>query len=170
MPPGYLKKIMAWPPAGDLARDARARGGLAVFTNGCFDLLHAGHVRYLAEARTRGDILIVGLNSDRSVREIKGPGRPVTPQDQRAEVLAALECVDAVVVFDQADPLALIESIEPDVLIKGGDWSLDRVVGRKEVEARGGRVLTIPLTPGVSTSAIIERILEREKNSRGPRE
>ncbi len=136
----------------------RRQGLTVVFTNGVFDLLHPGHVRYLSEARRLGDALIVGLNSDRSVRAIKGPSRPVTPEAERAEVLAALGCVDAVVVFDEDTPHAIIARLQPDVLVKGADWADDRIVGRDIVEARGGRVVRIPLAPGYSTTAILSRI------------
>jgi D-beta-D-heptose 7-phosphate kinase/D-beta-D-heptose 1-phosphate adenosyltransferase len=146
-----LYRVEAW---------RRDMGGVKlVFTNGCFDLLHVGHVRYLAEARALGDFLAIGLNSDRSVREIKGPKRPIVPQDQRAEVLAALEAVDAVVIFDEPTPFELIALLGPDVLVKGGDWPVDKIVGREIVEARGGRVLSIPLTPDASTTGLVERIL-----------
>lgn len=136
----------------------RARGERLVFTNGCFDLLHIGHTRYLQEARTLGDCLIVGVNSDASVRAIKPDGRPIVSENQRAEVLAALACVDHVVIFDEPDPRTLIAAVQPDVLVKGGDWPLDQIVGRDTVEARGGRVMTIPLTPDVSTTLLIRRI------------
>lgn len=136
----------------------RARGERLVFTNGCFDLLHIGHTRYLQEARTLGDCLIVGVNSDASVRAIKPDGRPIVPETQRAEVLAALTCVDHVVIFDEPDPQTLIAAVQPDVLVKGGDWPLDQIVGRDTVEARGGRVMTIPLIPDVSTTSLIRRI------------
>lgn len=138
-----------------------SRSGLdtVVFTNGCFDILHPGHVDYLARARALGSRLVVGLNSDASVTRLKGPGRPVNDQTSRALVLAALECVDHVVVFDEDTPLELIRKVRPDVLVKGGDWSVDKIVGRDLVEARGGRVLSLPLLPGHSTTAIIERIL-----------
>jgi D-glycero-beta-D-manno-heptose 1-phosphate adenylyltransferase len=129
-----------------------------VFTNGVFDLLHVGHLRYLQQARALGDALIVGINSDRSVRAIKGPSRPVTPEHERAEILAALECVDAVVVFDEETPHDLIAALLPDVLVKGADWAADAIVGRDIVEARGGRVVRVPIEPGHSTSAILERI------------
>jgi D-beta-D-heptose 7-phosphate kinase/D-beta-D-heptose 1-phosphate adenosyltransferase len=129
-----------------------------VFTNGVFDLLHVGHLRYLQQARALGDALIVGINSDRSVRANKGPSRPVTPQDERAEILAALACVDAVVVFDEETPLALIASLQPDVLVKGADWATDAIVGRDVVEARGGRVVRVPIEAGHSTSALLARI------------
>ena len=152
------RKIMTWDQAKAAVEACRKEGRRVVFTNGCFDFLHVGHVRYLTEARALGDVLILGLNSDRSTREIKGPDRPITPEDQRAEVLAALSVVDVVVVFDQPDPLALITSLQPDVLVKGGDWPVERIVGREVVESRGGRVLSLPLTPGISTTAILSRI------------
>ncbi|KAF5057697.1 Bifunctional protein HldE [anaerobic digester metagenome] len=134
------------------------RGGL-VFTNGCFDILHPGHVDYLQRARDLGERLVVGLNSDASVRRLKGPTRPVNDEASRALVLAALACVDHVVVFEEDTPYELIRAVAPDVLVKGGDWSVDRIVGRDLVEARGGRVLSIPLLAGHSTTSIIERIL-----------
>ena len=129
-----------------------------VFTNGVFDLLHVGHLRYLQQARALGDALIVGINSDRSVRAIKGPSRPVTPEHERAEILAALECVDAVVVFDEETPHDLIAALLPDVLVKGADWAADAIVGRDVVEARGGRVVRVPIEAGHSTSALVEKI------------
>jgi D-beta-D-heptose 7-phosphate kinase/D-beta-D-heptose 1-phosphate adenosyltransferase len=137
----------------------RAQGRRIVFTNGCFDLLHVGHIRYLQAAHDMGDILIVGLNSDASVQTLnKGNGRPVTPQGQRAEVLAALACVDYVVLFDESDPGQLIADLKPDILVKGGDWKPEQIAGRESVEARGGLVRTIPLVPDISTTAIIEKI------------
>jgi D-beta-D-heptose 7-phosphate kinase/D-beta-D-heptose 1-phosphate adenosyltransferase len=138
---------------------ARLRGGgkAVVFTNGVFDLLHPGHVRYLQQARALGDCLIVGINSDRSVRENKGPGRPITPEAERAELLRALTCVDEVVVFDDATPYRLIAALQPDVLVKGDDWAEDAIVGRDVVEARGGKVVRVPVEHGYSTTAIIER-------------
>ncbi len=130
-----------------------------VWTNGCFDLLHVGHIRYLQSARALGDILVVGVNSDASVQSLhKGPGRPVTPDNQRMEVLSALSCVDYVIKFEEPSPLHLIETIQPDILVKGGDWPIDQIVGRHSVEDRGGNVVTIPLVPGISTSRLIERI------------
>lgn len=130
-----------------------------VFTNGCFDLMHIGHTRYLEAAKDLGDVLVVGVNSDASVRSLgKGPNRPVVPEAQRAEVVAALGCVDYVVLFDDPDPLQLITAVQPDVLVKGGDWSIDRIVGREVVERRGGTVKTIPLVPGQSTTSLIQRI------------
>lgn len=148
----------------------RQAGKKVVLTNGCFDLLHIGHIRYLQEARLKGDILIVGLNSDTSVHSLnKAPGRPVIPGEQRAEVLAALTCVDFVVLFDEPDPLRLVETLLPDVLVKGGDWTPDRIIGRDVVEAHGGAVYSIPLIPDISTTEIIQRILKFQSNSPGRR-
>lgn len=144
--------------ATQLAADVRARGGRVVFTNGVFDLLHPGHVRYLQEARTLGDALIVGINSDRSVRANKGPDRPITPETERAEVLRALECVDAVAIFDEETPAGIIKRLQPDVLVKGADWGADSIVGRDTVEARGGVVVRMELSPGYSTSELIRRV------------
>jgi len=140
-----------------LAADIHARGGTVVFTNGVFDLLHPGHVRYLQEARQLGDALIVGVNSDRSVRANKGPDRPITPESERAEILLALECVDAVAIFDEETPADIIRRIQPDVLVKGADWGPDNIVGRDTVEARGGRVVRMELSPGYSTTELIRR-------------
>jgi rfaE bifunctional protein nucleotidyltransferase chain/domain len=136
----------------------RAQNVRIVFTNGCFDLVHAGHVEYLYAAKRAGNVLIVGLNSDASVARAKGPGRPTVPQSERAEVIAALEMVDLVTIFDEDTPLELIKSVRPDVLVKGADWAYDEVVGRVEVEAGGGQVLLVPLRQGVSTTALVERI------------
>jgi D-beta-D-heptose 7-phosphate kinase/D-beta-D-heptose 1-phosphate adenosyltransferase len=137
----------------------RAQGRRIVFTNGCFDVMHIGHTRYLQAARNFGNVLVVGVNTDRSVRGLnKAPNRPIVPEQQRAEVLAALACVDYVVLFDEPDPGRLIAEIGPDVLVKGGDWTPDKIIGRETVEARGGTVKTIPLVPGVSTTAIVEKI------------
>ena len=130
-----------------------------VFTNGCFDIIHAGHCHYLARAKSLGDLLIVGLNSDSSVRRIKGPKRPVIPQKQRALVLDSLKPVDYVVIFEEDTPLNLIKTVKPDVLVKGGDWDIERIVGREFVESYGGKVVTIPFEHDLSTSKIIERIL-----------
>jgi D-beta-D-heptose 7-phosphate kinase/D-beta-D-heptose 1-phosphate adenosyltransferase len=134
------------------------RAGRVVFTNGVFDLLHPGHVDLITAARARGDALIVGVNSDDSVRRLKGPTRPVRSEVERAYVLAALEAVDAVVIFEQDTPLELILTLRPDVLVKGGDYTPDRVVGRREVEGWGGELLIVPLTPGQSTTSIIEKL------------
>ena len=144
--------------AAAFAAGIQARGGKVVFTNGVFDLLHPGHVRYLQDARRLGDALIVGVNSDRSVRANKGPERPVTPERERAEILGALACVDATVIFDEETPAEIIRKIQPDVLVKGADWAADAIVGRDTVEARGGRVVRMPVEQGWSTSAIVEKI------------
>jgi len=154
------EKILSLARACEVVGDLRRRGQRVVFTNGCFDLLHPGHTRYLAEARQLGDALIVAVNSDRSVRAIKGPGRPVQPEAERAEILAALEAVDYVTIFDDLTPQAVIARLLPAVLVKGGDWGPDQIVGRAEVEAAGGRVVSIPVVPGYSTSAIIEAALK----------
>lgn len=129
-----------------------------VFTNGCFDLLHPGHVRLLEQARALGDVLVVGLNSDRSLQQLKGPGRPLVPERERAEVMAALEAVDAVTIFDEPTPRELVAALVPDILVKGGDWVENEIVGRAEVEAAGGRVVRIPLVEGYSTSQLIAKI------------
>jgi D-glycero-beta-D-manno-heptose 1-phosphate adenylyltransferase len=137
---------------------ARRAGRRVVFTNGCFDLLHPGHIQSLERARSLGDALIVAVNSDRSVREMKGPDRPLTPEAERAEVLAAFEAVDWVVIFDDPTPRRLIAAVLPDVLVKGGDWGEDAIVGREEVEAAGGKVVRVPVEPGYSTTDMIQRI------------
>jgi rfaE bifunctional protein nucleotidyltransferase chain/domain len=144
----------------------KRNGRRIVFTNGCFDLLHPGHIGSLEQARALGDALIVGLNSDASVRELKGAGRPVLPERERAEILAALECVDGVVIFDDLTPREVIARLLPDVLVKGGDWPGDQIVGREEVEAAGGRVVSIPVVPGYSTTAILRKIREGAPASR----
>jgi D-beta-D-heptose 7-phosphate kinase/D-beta-D-heptose 1-phosphate adenosyltransferase len=144
----------------ELAREReawKAEGRRVVFTNGCFDLLHAGHLALLEAARGQGDVLIVAINSDASVRGLKGEGRPVVPQQERAEVLEALEAVDRVVIYDEPTPLETIRALVPDVLVKGADWAEDKVVGRDVVEAAGGRVVRVELVPGKSTSAVLER-------------
>jgi D-beta-D-heptose 7-phosphate kinase/D-beta-D-heptose 1-phosphate adenosyltransferase len=140
------------------AARVRTSGGRVVFTNGVFDLLHPGHIRYLSDARALGDALIVGINSDRSVRANKGPTRPITPEDERAELIAALESVDAVAVFDEDTPHALIQAVQPDVLVKGADWGPDNIVGRETVEARGGNVVRMDLTKGFSSTRLIEKV------------
>lgn len=136
----------------------RARGKKIVFTNGCFDILHRGHARYLAAARALGDYLVVAVNSDRSVRAIKGEGRPVVSEDERAELLAALECVDGVVIFDEDNPLRVITRLVPDVLVKGGDWEEDRIIGSDVVKQAGGAVKRIDFVEGFSTTDIIRKI------------
>jgi D-beta-D-heptose 7-phosphate kinase/D-beta-D-heptose 1-phosphate adenosyltransferase len=143
--------------AAAFVADARTRGQRVVFTNGVFDLLHPGHVRYLTAARALGDVLVVGVNSDRSVRANKGPSRPIMPERERAEVLEALAVVDVAVIFDEETPQAIVDRLQPDVLVKGADWAADAIVGRDTVEARGGRVVRVPIEAGWSTSAIIER-------------
>ena len=151
-------RVLSWHQVQELVKTARTKGSRIVFTNGVFDLLHPGHVRYLQQARALGDLLIVGINGDASVRRNKGPGRPITPQNERAEVLAALDCVDAVVVFDEDTPADVIRLVEPDILVKGADWAADQIVGRDTVEARGGRVVLVPVEPGHSTTSIVDRI------------
>jgi len=135
-------------------------GKKIIFTNGCFDILHAGHVRYLAAARSKGDVLVVGLNSDLSVKMIKDPGRPIIDQAHRAEVLSGLSCVDYIILFDEADPLALIKAVKPDVLVKGADWEAEKIVGADVVSANGGKVVRVPVVPEISTTAIIEKIVK----------
>jgi rfaE bifunctional protein nucleotidyltransferase chain/domain len=138
----------------------REAGKRIVFTNGCFDILHAGHVRYLAAARSKGDVLVLGLNSDVSVKSIKPENRPIVSQDQRAEVLAGLACVDYITIFDEPDPLALIQTIKPDVLIKGADWKETEIIGSDVVKSYGGKVIRIEVVPDISTSRIIQKILK----------
>ena len=138
----------------------RKSGKRIVFTNGCFDILHVGHVRYLAAARAKGDVLVLGLNSDTSVKSIKSDNRPVVSQDQRAEVLAALACVDYITIFDEPDPLTLIQAIEPDILAKGADWEETKIIGSDLVKSYGGKVVRIKVVPDISTSRIIRRVLE----------
>jgi D-beta-D-heptose 7-phosphate kinase/D-beta-D-heptose 1-phosphate adenosyltransferase len=153
-----MGKIVSQDELVQIAARERSGGRRVVFTNGCFDLLHPGHVRCLAEARALGDVLVVAVNSDRSVRGNKGPERPLVPQQDRAEVLAALSSVDYVTIFDEPTPGQLISRVLPSVLVKGADWPLDQVVGRAEVEAAGGQVISIPLSPGHSTTKLLERI------------
>ena len=150
-------RILSLDAVAEFAESQRRGGRRVVFTNGVFDLLHPGHVRYLRAARAEGDLLIVGVNSDRSVRAIKGPSRPMTPEHERAEVLAALECVDAVAIFDEDTPAEIIRRVQPDVLVKGADWGENAIVGRDTVEARGGRVVRVPIEDGWSTSALLRR-------------
>lgn len=149
---------MTW---DDARRWRSSRNGRVVFTNGVFDLLHPGHVDILTAARARGDALVVGLNSDASVRRLKGPGRPVRSEAERAYVLAALESVDAVVLFDQDTPLDLVLALRPDVIVKGGDYTVETIVGGREVREWGGEAVVIPLTPGQSTTSIIEKLSAR---------
>ncbi|HXX75004.1 MAG TPA: D-glycero-beta-D-manno-heptose 1-phosphate adenylyltransferase [Nitrospiraceae bacterium] len=152
-------KVVTKNQLAPLLAEARAQRKRIVFTNGCFDLMHVGHTRYLQAAKGLGDLLVVGVNSDASVKSLKkSPDRPIVPESQRAEILAALGCVDYVVLFSEPDPHKLIHAVQPDVLVKGGDWSVETIVGRDIVEARGGVVKTIPLVPGISTTTLIHRI------------
>ncbi len=155
------KKIKMLPELRPLLEILRATGKKIVFTNGCFDLIHTGHTRYLAKARSLGDVLVVAVNSDASVRQLKGDRRPINGQDERAETLAALESVDFVVIFDELDPHRVIFELQPDVLVKGGDWPVEKIIGRDVVEGRGGRVISTGFIEGQSTTGIIERIVER---------
>ena len=152
-------KVMTKAQLAPLLQQARAQKQRIVFTNGCFDLMHVGHTRYLQAAKDLGDLLVVGVNSDASVRSLnKAPDRPIVSESQRAEVVAALGSVDYVILFNEPDPHSLIAALQPDVLVKGGDWAVEQIVGREIVEARGGMVRTIPLVPGISTTSLIERI------------
>ncbi|OGW42372.1 MAG: glycerol-3-phosphate cytidylyltransferase [Nitrospirae bacterium RBG_16_43_11] len=146
-----------------IVKSLKQDGKRIVFTNGCFDIIHVGHVRYLNEARSLGDLLVVGLNSDESVRTIKGANRPIVPQGERAEVLSSLRAVDFVVVFDEPDPYNIIAALKPDILVKGGDWHIKDIVGRDIVESCGGKVCTIPFIEGASSSRIIEDIINKYK-------
>ncbi len=157
-PPTANAKVCSLDELVALRADWKAGNRRVVFTNGCFDLVHPGHVRYLAQARALGDALIVALNSDRSVRRLKGDTRPILKEDERAEVMAALAVVDAVTIFDSETPFDVIRAVLPDILVKGGDWSVDTIVGRDVVEANGGQVLSLPFVAGVSTSEIVRRI------------
>ncbi len=147
-------------------RRVQAEGRRVVFTNGCFDLLHRGHIRYLERARALGDFLVVAINSDASVRRLKGPARPVVPAESRAEVLAALAAVDLVLIFGEPDPARVIRAVQPDVLVKGGDWPVDQIVGADVVRARGGLVRSLPYLEGFSTTAMIRRLAGREDVTR----
>jgi D-beta-D-heptose 7-phosphate kinase/D-beta-D-heptose 1-phosphate adenosyltransferase len=144
-----------------IIEDLRKKGKRIVFTNGCFDLLHIGHIRYLEKAKTLGDTLVVGVNSDRSVQDLKGPERPILPEEERTEILSSLGCVDYVTVFNELTPFELISSLQPHILVKGGDWTKDDVVGREVVERSGGEVVILPFVEGSSTSNLIETILKR---------
>ena len=150
-----------------IAHDLRKSGKKIVFTNGCFDILHVGHVRYLAAAGSQGDVLVVGLNSDASVRSIKPENRPIVNQNQRAEVLAGLECVDYITIFNEPDPLKIIKELKPDVLVKGADWIEEQIIGADIVKANGGKVVRVSVVPEVSTSRIIQRILRRYQSEHG---
>jgi D-beta-D-heptose 7-phosphate kinase/D-beta-D-heptose 1-phosphate adenosyltransferase len=150
-----------------IVHDLRKSGKKIVFTNGCFDILHVGHVRYLAAARSQGDVLVVGLNSDESVRSIKPENRPIVNQNQRAEVLAGLECVDYIAIFNEPDPLKIIKELKPDVLVKGADWIEEEIIGADIVKANGGKVVRVSVVPEVSTSRIIQRIVKRYQSENG---
>jgi D-glycero-beta-D-manno-heptose 1-phosphate adenylyltransferase len=156
--PHENSRVLSRPDAAAWIERQQREGRVVVFTNGVFDLLHPGHVRYLEQARALGDVLVVGLNSDESVRRNKGPERPITPEAERAEILAALACVNVVVIFGEDTPKSIIEACHPDILVKGSDWPADQIVGRETVESRGGRVVRVPVEPGHSTSAIIARV------------
>lgn len=162
---GGATRVLTRAEAAALVARLRAGGRTIAFTNGVFDLIHPGHVRYLQRARSLGDVLIVGLNADASVRRNKGPLRPVNPEEERAEVLAALDAVDAVVIFEEDTPAEIITALQPDVLVKGADWAADRIVGRDTVEARGGRVVRVDVADGYSTTAIIDKV--RNAGGRG---
>ncbi|MGD8470793.1 MAG: D-glycero-beta-D-manno-heptose 1-phosphate adenylyltransferase [Desulfobacteraceae bacterium] len=153
-------KIMDPPALADRLKDLCSAGKRVVFTNGCFDILHIGHVRYLSAAKNEGDLLVVGLNSDRSVRLIKGKRRPIIKQGQRSEILASLQVVNYVTLFDEPDPFKLIQLLKPSILVKGEDWADDKIIGADFVKAHGGRVVRVPLVEDASTSAIIERIVK----------
>ena len=155
------KKVKSLRGVVRAARAAQIAGRRVVFTNGCFDLLHRGHVRYLEQARALGDLLVVAINSDASVQTLKGRGRPVVPADERAEVLASLAVVDLVIVFDELDPARVIRAVQPDVLVKGGDWPIDQIVGADFVQDGGGTVRSLPYVEGASTTALIRRIVGR---------
>ena len=157
----YLKKICPLEEAGKNCEALKDSGKRIVFTNGCFDILHTGHARYLFSARELGDYLIVALNSDRSVQAIKGSKRPIFPEKMRAELLAALECVNCVVIFDEINPLRVIKYLLPHVLVKGGDWQEDQIIGADVVKADGGEIRRIPFVEGYSTSSIIKQIVQR---------
>jgi D-beta-D-heptose 7-phosphate kinase/D-beta-D-heptose 1-phosphate adenosyltransferase len=144
-----------------IIKGLKAKGKSIIFTNGCFDLLHVGHIRYLEEAKALGDVLVVGVNSDASVRKLKGPKRPVLPVEERTEILSGLGCVDYITIFDELDPSALITSLRPNVLVKGGDWTKEQTIGKEVVEGLGGEVVIIPFVKGTSTSNLIETILKR---------
>lgn len=159
------QKIKARKELVGIITDLKTKGKRIVFTNGCFDLLHIGHVRYLEKAKALGDVLVVGVNSDSSVRKLKGRRRPILPEQERAEILSGLGCVDYVALFNEIDPLKLITSLKPNVLVKGGDWTKEQTVGKEVVERSGGEVVILPFVKGASTSSLIETILKRYEES-----
>jgi len=154
------KKIKTVAELSPLLDILRGMGKKIIFTNGCFDIIHTGHTRYLAQAASYGDVLLVAVNSDASVRKIKGEKRPINSQADRMETLAALEAVDFVTIFDEPDPYRVISELKPDILVKGGDWPIEKIIGRDVVETRGGRVINVPYVKGASTTGIIEKILK----------
>lgn len=156
-----LSKIVELKELVQIVNTVRQSGRRIVFTNGCFDIIHVGHLRYLNAARSEGDMLVVGLNSDTSVRMIKSENRPIVPQAQRAEILAGLACVDYIILFDDPDPLNLIMDLKPDILVKGADWKEEEIIGADVVKALGGRVVRVEMAPDISTSQIIRRIVKR---------
>jgi D-beta-D-heptose 7-phosphate kinase/D-beta-D-heptose 1-phosphate adenosyltransferase len=159
------QKIKAKKELRRIIAGLKRKGKRIVFTNGCFDLLHIGHVRYLEKAKALGDVLVVGVNSDSSVRKLKGPRRPILPEQERAEILSGLGCVDYVALFDEINPLKLITSLKPNVLVKGGDWTKEQTVGKEVVERSGGEVIILPFVKGASTSNLIETILKKNEES-----
>jgi rfaE bifunctional protein nucleotidyltransferase chain/domain len=156
-----IEKIKTLEEVVEIRQRLRREGRKLVFTNGCFDILHAGHIRYLNQARAMGDALVLALNSDKSVRTLKGENRPIVPEDERAEVMAALACVDYVFLFDDLTPQRIIDAIVPDILVKGADWGISEIVGRETVEKAGGAVRNVPMVDGTSTTNIIEKILSQ---------
>jgi len=160
-----MEKILSLEQLLHSRQMAKANGQRIVFTNGCFDLIHPGHISYLRQARALGDLLVIAINSDASIQRIKGPSRPILSETERAIILAALEMVSYVTIFDEETPHKIISTLLPDVLVKGGDWSIDKIVGRQEVEEAGGIVLSLPYLAGASTTDIITRILSRYNNS-----
>jgi D-beta-D-heptose 7-phosphate kinase/D-beta-D-heptose 1-phosphate adenosyltransferase len=156
-----MEKIKTLEEMVEIRQQLRREGKKLVFTNGCFDILHAGHARYLNQARALGDVLVLGLNSDISVRTLKGENRPIVPEIERAEVLAALACVDYIFLFDDLTPQRVIDAIVPDILVKGADWGISEIVGRETVEKAGGEVRSLPLVEGTSTTNIIQKILSQ---------
>jgi 3-deoxy-D-manno-octulosonate 8-phosphate phosphatase (KDO 8-P phosphatase) len=163
------EKVKGWDELKGILDRAKAEGKKVVFTNGCFDLIHVGHTRYLEEAKGYGDILVVAVNSDSSVRALKGDRRPIISEDERAEVVAALGCVDYVTIFSEPDPLSLITYLKPHLLVKGGDWAEESIIGKDVVEAEGGRVIRIPVIEGAATTNIVQRVLDRYKGSEIPK-
>lgn len=160
------KKILTQTTLKDCVKKLQKKRERIVFTNGCFDIIHAGHVRYLKKAKELGDVLVVGLNSDSSVKKIKGNGRPIVPQGERAEVLSALEFIDYVVIFNEPTPYNLIKKIQPDILVKGADWAADNIIGADIVKAKGGIIARIKLAKGKSTTNIIKKILDTHHNGK----